>query len=1235
MRKLKISKRVTILNFTVMAVMLAVFASVATATISGITENASRRLAYVHSLDSASSFLSHVDGDLSLLRTAAQSPSVGHWFADEANEEKKYAAFETLADIVPLLNLQQFYFGILSSLNKYMLTPNTTAEAFDNHGRMLVYDPIYSWFFNSVHTGRDILFNVDIDGVSHASRIWANYRVTQDSRPVGVLSVSFKLDEILYSMFGQYDYSHVRGYIVDQMGFIHMSSASIEFYDSWLDRLVHITSLDSNLASFVSDFTYSQGTGFFTDEIRPKIRRISGNPNFDFAAIAPISNSELMVLTLFNSTNFFGVTDVLPLIAVLVMAFAVYMLISTISIQKMVIRPLVNLRNTITELEFSDIEKDEGLHSMGKTRSDEVGDISNSIQNMLNEIKKSNEREREVTSRQLQIYNASPIPSSLWSADLKPLDCNDAMVKLLEMESKDDFLYDFMRYNPEVQPSTGITTAGTIVNVVKNVMEHGVMYYHYHFISRSGELIPGDCVATRVDLKGETFLSVHFQDMRKVNALIDKQTEMRERLAVMFDATPLAVECWNLEFSPVDCNQTALNLQGYSTKEEYLSTPHKTRVETQPNGTESVEYWNKHLARIFRKGSGRFDYVCKDSYGRIAVYEVEAVCVKYDGELAVLTYSKDITLLLEMQKERQRVEVAEESNKAKTRFLARMSHEIRTPISAVLGISEIQLQHSLLPPEVEEAFVVINSSANLLLNIVNDILDLSKIEAGKMELLLEEYNVAHMISDVTHPQFVNVDNRGVKFNVIVEENLPAILIGDVVRIKQIISNILSNAFKYTEVGSVELYIKCSKSDAINNSLMLSITIIDTGLGMNEEQLTNLYEEYIRFHERENRSISGTGLGIPIVYNLVQMMDASIDIKSSVGTGTSVFINIPQKIGSDEVLGSDTVARLQYFETSSKTIAQKFKFMPEPMPYGRVLVVDDVKTNLYVAEGLLSFYDLHVETCESGFDAIDKIKQGKTYDIIFMDHMMPGLNGTDTMKKIKALGYKGAVIVLTANALIGQAEQFITDGFEGFISKPIQTSQLNAALIKHIKENQPPEVIKAAQQTRKKRSDGQTIEDFQNDAKFQTRLQTDFVNNHKNTQAELAEAINKGDFNKAHLLAHSLKGISRLIKEEALAEIAAEIEICTENNQVPESLEKLNTELAKALEKFSLNPAKSTETQEILNQLEPLLTSRRAESIDTAKKLRHIPEAAILIKQIEKFDFPTAIKSLKVLRELSE
>ncbi|MCL1866448.1 MAG: ATP-binding protein, partial [Oscillospiraceae bacterium] len=297
----------------------------------------------------------------------------------------------------------------------------------------------------------------------------------------------------------------------------------------------------------------------------------------------------------------------------------------------------------------------------------------------------------------------------------------------------------------------------------------------------------------------------------------------------------------------------------------------------------------------------------------------------------------------------------------------------------------------------------------------------------------------------------------------IDENTPLNLLGDEIRIKQILNNVLSNAFKYTKEGKIEFVVSSIKK---GSDVILVFKISDTGFGMSSEQIELLFDKYTRFNVENDRNIPGTGLGMSITKRLLEIMDGSIVAASKIGVGTTFTIQIPQKQIDSAVCGkkiSENFVDNDGYETisaRSNSYARSVSFNREDMSFGSVLIVDDVESNIFVTSGLLEPYKLKIDSVKSGRKAIERIKSGNIYDIIFMDHMMPEMNGIEATKILREMGYKKTIIVFTANAITGNKEMFLKNGFDDFISKPIDSGELNVVLNKYIKETPNPKKMEA-------------------------------------------------------------------------------------------------------------------------------------------------------------------------------
>jgi signal transduction histidine kinase/CheY-like chemotaxis protein len=636
----------------------------------------------------------------------------------------------------------------------------------------------------------------------------------------------------------------------------------------------------------------------------------------------------------------------------------------------------------------------------------------------------------------------------------------------------------------------------------------------------------------------------------------DKMREVEERTQIMIDAAPFCAIFWDKKLNLIDCNQEVIKMFGVSSKQEFINEFKKFSPEYQPDGILSVKKGPKLVNKALDEGYSRFEWIHQKLNGELIPAEVTCIRVKHRNEYTVTEYIRDLREQKAMLAEMRKAEIAEESSKAKSDFLAKMSHEIRTPMNAIMGIAEIQLQDPMLPQVTREALERIYNSGDLLLGIINDILDLSKIEAGKLELVPSQYDIASLINDTVYLNVIRYENKPIDFALEVDEKLPLMLIGDELRIKQILNNLLSNAFKYTHEGQIKLAISAeTEGSGRGAKTTLVFCVSDTGQGMTAEQLRKLGAEYSRFNMEANRKTEGTGLGMNITRNLIQMMNGSISIESTPGMGSTFTVRLPQKRVGPSILGRELAESLMLLNPENSSRLRTVQIKREFMPYGRVLVVDDVETNLYVAKGLMAPYGLSIDTAMSGFEAIDKIRDGSVYDIIFMDHMMPRMDGIEATKVIRSLGYTKPIVALTANALAGQAELFLKNDFDDFISKPIDIRQLNMSLNKLIRDQKPPDVVEMARQQKnslysssgQKQVDQQLAEFFIRDAKkVLTTLEAIYLNKCRRKDDIAAFIVN----------IHAMKSALANIGEADLSAEAAKLEQAGRDNNVKQIFSEL-------------------------------------------------------------------------------
>ena len=566
-----------------------------------------------------------------------------------------------------------------------------------------------------------------------------------------------------------------------------------------------------------------------------------------------------------------------------------------------------------------------------------------------------------------------------------------------------------------------------------------------------------------------------------IQSVMEHKGEKRPELFLIFTASLLPIGSWTLRMAGVFGNYDSYPLSMLITESFLVVVMYRYRLfDTVKSAKDSVideikegilvadvlgsiVYFNREVSMVFRdidwddkemvnEQVFRFMEIHADGFiiqDRFYKWQSNEIFDDKQRKAGILYRIFDMTdNYLYTQQLIELKEDAERANEAKSSFLARMSHEIRTPINAVLGMNEMILRETE-SSNIREYATNINSAGKVLLSIINDILDLSKIESSKMEIMEADYNMANLLLDVENMISLRAEEKSLNFRILTDDNLPKMLHGDEKRIKQCITNLLTNSVKYTKEGSVTLQVDYvdNQDDTIN----LWVSVSDTGIGIKEDELYMLFDPFTRLDLRKNKNIEGTGLGLSITKRLLEMMGGNLTVESLYGKGSTFSFVVPQKVAGTELIGDYKKTA----EGSGMSDAPKTK--PFIAPNAKILAVDDTRVNITVVKGLLKRLKVQFDSALSGQECLNKVKE-KHYDIILLDHMMPEMDGIETLHIMQQMEEyqqnKPVVIALTANAIVGAREEYLQEGFEDYLSKPIDSVQLDEMIHRYL----PDELI---------------------------------------------------------------------------------------------------------------------------------------------------------------------------------
>ena len=593
---------------------------------------------------------------------------------------------------------------------------------------------------------------------------------------------------------------------------------------------------------------------------------------------------------------------------------------------------------------------------------------------------------------------------------------------------------------------------------------------------------------------------------------------------------------------------------------------------------------------------------------------------------------------------------AESTNRAKSEFLANMSHEIRTPMNAILGITTL-ISRDDINDSVKEKVEGIESATRSLLAIINDILDISKIESGKMEIVETRYQFSSIIHDAINMVQYRLEDRPIVLNIEVSETLPCELYGDSVRLRQILINLLSNAEKYTTKGSITLSIDWERYE---DAAKLTIKVKDTGIGIKEEDLSNIFNTFERVDVQKNHTIEGAGLGLPICYKLLEMMGGTISVESEYGAGTTFTVVLYQKI-----LNQTPMKMMSNQKDNEEN--KKYHFIA---PEAKILVVDDNLVNLRVAKELLQLHQLQVDTATSGEEALE-ILVNHYYDLVFMDHMMPKLDGIETMRTIQRekdkYNIEIPIVAFTANAISGVKEQFLKEGFKAYLSKPIELQKLEDILLeflpdaliqqkeelgsigfKHKKYSSERRVSEGLMALRKIK--GIDVQQGMRHVEYNEKLYIEILKTYtRETSRLMKELMNREDKNLKYFetVMHSIKGSSEnlgLIKIAAYAKRLESAAHIKDIQFVEEKYFNFETQLNQILEDINnvLILFKEEEKQIEEKILQEVIAVEKLQRLYEGFENYDIASVELALKEIEEYRYPKQIQEfLEYIKECVE
>ncbi|MCL1828074.1 MAG: response regulator [Oscillospiraceae bacterium] len=1059
----RIAARVRNTNTILLVPVLAVIIIAALATGIGIAGRASEELAFFHSVETVDKFNLYIGRDFALIQKAARSKAVTEWFADEDDAEKRTAAYYEMSDYIDLMTGTELYFAIRESSDEFSITKETTVADFRPFGKLSPENPDDEWYYDLSDSANDYAFNIDIYKTTGERLIWINHKVISNGEQVGVVCVAMSIEPLLRHMFERYDEKSVKGYVINKNGFIQLGSSYVDQIPEVENRHLDEESADPAFNDFIMSYLSNIG-GYFSRNAQSEVVKLSKGP-YGYASVAPIVDSDWSVVTFYTGSSLFNTAGLLPALSVPAAVFILFMLANAGITRRIVVRPLSNLTDSISET------YDEETVIFGCDRNDEIGKLARTIRESWDRIREAHERTR-------LILDAMPLGCVLLDADFNCIECNEEMIKLFDLKDKTEYTERFYDFSPEYQPD-GQPSAEKAKRLVAEAIETGSCRVNWMHKLPDGTLIPAEISLVRVNFGDGRIVTEFIRDLREQNRMT-KDIEQRDILlsavnsaiTYLLQAEPDEFEnaLWRsmgILAAAVDADRVRLwknfSLDGalYCTqhyewsegaepqqgKGITIEVPYETDLPGWENKLKSGQCINSIVSEMPPEEQVRFSsqgilsilivpvFLRDEFWGFAGFNDCHSERLFTANEESILRSGSLLIsgalLRNEMTQElASALETARAASRAKSTFLSNMSHEIRTPINAIVGMTMIGKSASGTEKK-DYAFEKIEVASSHLLGVINDILDMSKIEANKFELSAVEFDFEKMLQKVVNVIVFRVNEKNQKLSVKLDPNIPQRLIGDDQRLAQVIANLLSNSVKFTpEQGSISIHLSLLGEE--NGLCTVKIEVTDTGVGISPEQQIRLFTSFEQAESSTSRKFGGTGLGLAISKQIVDLMDGEISVKSELGMGAVFVFTFKMERAKDK--------------PGRPLLSENLKDV-------RILVADDDPETREYFIAIARQMGIACDTADGGQEALDALEQNEEYDICFVDWKMPGMDGIELSHRIRASGAKEPVIIMiSAYDWISVEQNAKAAGVNGFLSKPLFPSDVIECIGSYVAED---------------------------------------------------------------------------------------------------------------------------------------------------------------------------------------